>query len=171
MDQRRRNLSACRILACAALLLLIPVHIMLGRPSGDGTVRLSNASWKVEKSVAVIEYSLDGQADEDYGVSIVLLDAHKPEFRFVPKSLTGDIGKVRADGRRKSIRWEFMRVLAPIPSGEAFFFEITAERTAAFPWLYAAAGGVAVGVVAAILLIKPSSEEEEKELPMPPPLP
>lgn len=137
------------------LLFLLDVRLVAqDRAAGQG--RIENARWEVVSNVVVITYDLIGDAQLTYDVSITLTRAGDRNFKIVPASVTGAIGKGKYAGVRLEIRWDYKKDVPQGLSGDDYAFEfviqIIKEEGGSNLLLYLAGGLAVVGGAAALLL-------------------
>ena len=157
--------------------LLIPLMLLLidaGAFSQEKRVqegKIENAHWTVEAWVAVITFELVAPVEKEYEITIVLRRAKDKGFSFVPKSVSGAVGKGKFAGQRE-IRWDFSKDVLGGLAGDDYWFEITAsevvEGSSSF-WYYAV-GAVAAGAIYALTRtgIPAASPPQPSGLPDPP---
>jgi hypothetical protein len=140
----------------------------------DRPGRIENARWGVSGDVVVITFDLVGNSDLTYDVSITLTRESDKNFKIVPASVTGSIGKGKHAGLRREIRWDFKKDVPQGFSGEdyAFMFSIQIIREEeGSNLLYYLAGGALVAGGAAVFLLSSSKSAEASAtagLPNPP---
>ncbi len=152
-------------------LLLFLLNVPLAAQDRPG--RIENARWEVVGEIVVITYDLIGDAALTYDVHVTLTRESDRNFKIVPVSLTGAIGKGKYAGLRKEIRWEYKKDVPQGLSGDdyAFVFDIQViVEEGGSNLLYYLAGGAALVGGAAILVLSGSKKAEavSSGLPGPP---
>ena len=135
-------------------------------------LKVKNVEWRIEGEIVYIMYDLVGSPDIECEVSVVLLREGFPDFRVVPQTVSGHVGKGKFVGERRQIRWDFKMDVPGGLEGEDYYFEIVIkEVTASNTWLYLSVGAAAV-VGGALFLLKGKSTaggtSTPAELPGPP---
>jgi hypothetical protein len=131
----------------------VPVGAQERRNEGG---RLENARWRVAGDVVVITYTLIGDSELTYDVSITLTKGSDRSFRIAPRTVSGAIGKGKYAGVGMEIQWEYKKDVAQMLEGDDYAFEfvinvVREERGSNF--LYYLMGGLGlVGGVAALVL-------------------
>jgi len=153
-------------------LMLFLLHLPLVAQERPG--KIENARWEVSGDVVVITYDLVGNSDLVYDVGIALTRESDKNFRIVPASVSGAIGKGKHAGLKREIRWEYKKDVPQGLSGEdyAFVFDIQiVKEEGGSNLLYYLAGGALVVGGAAVLLLSGSKSSETSAptgLPSPP---
>jgi hypothetical protein len=143
--------------------LLIAFVVQLAAPSvqaavGDGDEgRIANARWRVEGNVVVITYDLIADANLEYEIKVVLRRQSDPRFQFVPRSLSGAVGKGKFVGTNRVIRWDYRKDVPQGFSGDDYLFELAAypQQPGSSVWWYG--GLLAAGGVAAYFIFRPGT--------------
>ncbi len=151
------------------MLFLLNVQLL----AQDVPGRVENARWEVSGDIVIITYDLICSADLMNDVSITLTRESDRNFKIVPASVTGAIGKGKHAGLRKEIRWQYKRDVPQGLSGDdyVFVFNIQIIRVeGGSNLLYYLAGGAVVVGGAALLLLSGSKKAETSTsgLPNPP---
>jgi hypothetical protein len=145
---------------------------VFARPSGeDAEGHVTNQDVRIDGSVAIISYDLEGQQGATYAVAVELRRESDRDFVLIPVNLTGDAGDVQANGMRKVIRWEYLKTFPNGLAGDDFYFKITVTRSGGFPWLWVAIGSAAVAGAVVVFEKKSTSTPAQPgtvELPLPP---
>lgn len=164
-----RGICVAVIIAFLAALADVPA---LARGEGDGEVRVTNQTVRIDGDVALISYDLEAPEGVTYIVSVELKRESEPSFSLIPTGLSGDVGEVRTPGPGKLIRWIFLRDFPVGLHGEDYYFRIEVNRPGGFPWLWVGLGtAAAAGAVVAIVSGRGSSSAAQpgiQELPLPP---
>ncbi len=152
------------------LLLLLEVPVF-GQDKSGGAVQGTNIRWSTQGDIIVINYDLNGPADEKYEVDVVMKKETDPSFVAIPRTMEGDIGEGFFAGTGREIRWYYRRDYPQGFEGEGFYFEIHVkpmiERSNT---LYYALGAAAVagGLLVYLLTRNQNTTVPSSELPMPP---
>ena len=140
----------------------------------DVPAKIQNAQWELSGDIVIITYDLVGNSDLTCNVSIALTRESDKNFRIVPASVTGAIGKGKHVGLKREIRWEYKKDVPQGLPGEdyAFVFDIQIiKEEGGSNLLYYLAGGALVVGGAAVLLLSGSKNAEASAppgLPNPP---
>lgn len=137
------------------LIFLVDVHLF-GQEKQEGKGKVENAQWKVAGDVVVITYDLVSDPALQYEVHVTLTRESNRNFKLVPKSATGAIGKGKFAGSRMEIRWEYMKDVPEGLEGDDYVFEfvinVIREEGGGSNWIYYVGGVGLAGVAAAVLL-------------------
>lgn len=156
------------------LTLLIPLSLLLidahaFARSDEPSINLRNIKWELEGDTVVITYDLLAPLNQEYDVSVTLLNDNDPSFKVVPEAVTGDVGKGILSGVGRKILWEYKRDLPKGLEGDGYRFEIHAQPPAGgLPWFWIGVGFATAGGAAALLLGKKESGSASIQLPFPP---
>lgn len=171
MISRMGTLTRPMIGVFLPFLLLFLVNVPLVAQDRPG--RIDTARWEVSGDVVVITYDLIGDEALTYDVSITLTRESDKNFKIVPVSVKGAIGKGKHAGLRNEIRWEYKKDVPQGLSGDDYAFVfiiqiIKVEEGSNF--LYYLAGGAALVGGAALLVLSGSKKAESTAsgLPSPP---
>lgn len=119
----------------------------------------------------IINYSLEGDAEDEYEVELFLLDRTKSRFSQKLTALSGAIGKGKFSGINRKINWNWAEEYSGGIENSNLYLELRIEKiSGGIPW-YVWAGGAVAGGVAAILLSngsKSSGGNTQTTLPLPP---
>ena len=111
----------------------------------------------VKKTDATFElfYNIAGVKDDEYEVSLALVRDSDPNFRIVPKLVSGKIGIGSFAGKNNSIVWNYKKEIGKDLKGNDYRFDLTVQKIehGAFPWLWTGLGTVVAGGAAAVLLL------------------
>jgi hypothetical protein len=142
------------------ILILLPafLSLMVGPPvaaqdqqKGEG--RIENARWLLDCDVVIITYDLVANPELVYDVNIVLKRESDKEFKLVPKSVSGAVGKGKFAGTKREIRWEYKKDVGDVLSGDDYHFDFAVfkEEGISTVWYYVIAGVVGGGAAASQL--------------------
>lgn len=171
MISRMGTLARPILGVCLLPLLLFLLNVPLVAQDRPG--RIEAARWEVSGDVVVITYDLIGDAASTYDVNITLTRENDKNFKIVPVSVKGAIGKGKHAGLKKEIRWEYKKDVPQGLSGDDYVFvfviQIIKEEEGS-NLLYYLAGGAAVVGGAALLVLSGSKKAESAAsgLPNPP---
>jgi len=148
----------------AGLLLLFLLFINAAAGERSEEIRLENIKPTWEDDVVVIAYDLIAPVDQKYEVRLVMRRESDRAFKFIPKTVRGDIGKGKFAGKGREIRWAYQQDAPKGFQGNDYYFVIEVKKAGSKIWLYGSLGAAALGgaVYAIIDSIDP------KELPGPP---
>jgi hypothetical protein len=135
--------------------------------------RLSKLDWHVSRDEVVVTYDLEGDPDDAYVVSMVLMRESDRTFRFKPILVSGKIGEGKFAGKDNEIRWSYKHDYPQGFEGDDYYVELHVENAGSFPWLIAASGAAIAGIVAVLASSSKTSEQKSDafQLPFPPPRP
>ena len=91
--------------AWLALLLLFSVYVV----SAQEKIRVQNVRFEVAGTRVVVGYDLEGPADRDYIVKVILRREAYQSFLHIPKTITGDVGEGRFVGKSKQVTWDILK--------------------------------------------------------------
>ena len=159
------------ILVLLPPLMLFLLNVQLIAQDVPG--KIEEARWEVSGDTVVITFNLIGSADLTYDVSITLTRESDRNFKIVPLSVTGSIGKGKHAGVRKEIRWQYKKDVPQGLSGDDYAFvfniQIIREEVGSNLLYYLAGGAVVVGGAALLLLSgSKNTESSTPGLPSPP---
>jgi hypothetical protein len=122
-----------------------------------------DATFEAVEGKILIYYEIKGDPDMEYDVEVTLKRTSVPSFELTPSEMTGDIGKGKFAGKKRTIVWHLKPEEEAVLDGEDFYFNVTAEvieEGGGIPW-YVYAGGAAIGGgVAAFLLLNKKDDNE-----------
>ena len=130
-----------------------------------------SATFEAVEGKVLIYYTLKGAAEKEYEVEVVLKRSGDPSFELVPDDMSGDVGKGKFAGSRKTIIWHIKPDEEAQLEGEDFYFEVTAaeiKEGGGFPWLWVLGGAAVAGGAAAYFILSGDKTEETPNLPPPP---
>jgi hypothetical protein len=117
----------------------------------------------------IIKYEFAADAIGSYLVSIDLLKQGAPSFRVPLRTVSGDIGVVRASRSARQVEWKFTKDYPAGIGDSDYYFEITLTRAkdSSNLWYYVG-GGVAVVAGIAAFLAFSNKTSAQTELPVAP---
>jgi hypothetical protein len=121
-----------------------------------------NSSFELSGDKILIYYEINGDADQDYDVSVVLKRTSLLSFEYTPSDLQGAVGTGKFAGSKKTITWNLNKKETDIFSeGEDYYFQVKAlkKSSGGMSWLYYVGGAVLGGGAAALILLKKSSND------------
>ena len=130
-----------------------------------------SATFEAVEGKVLIYYTLKGDSEKEYDVNAILKRSNDASFELIPEDMTGDIGKGKFAGARKTIIWHIKPEEEALLEGEDFYFEVTAvevKEGGGFPWLYVLGGAAVAGGAAAYFLLSKDDPAETTNLPSPP---
>lgn len=131
-----------------------------------------SATFEAVEGKVLIYYTVKGEPEKEYDVNVVLKRSDDPSFELVPEDMSGDVGKGKFAGSRKTIIWHIKPEEEALLEGEDFYFEVTAaeiKEGGSFPWAWVLGGAaVAGGAAAYFILSKDDPAETATNLPGPP---
>lgn len=141
--------------------------------AADDDYRLTRLEWRILHDEVVIIYDLEGNANENYVVSLTLLRESDKSFRVQPMFMTGKVGKGKFAGTNNEIRWAYKNEKAVQFDGNDYYIELLVEKPGGFPWLIAAGGAAIAGIAVTLALNKKPTAlgASTDQLPYPPPRP
>jgi len=148
-----------RVLYCFTLIVIISSY--------GFSQKVSNVSHELEGDNIIISYDLEGDADANYNVSVVLRREEYSGFQIIPKSVSGDIGEGKFVGKQRKIVWDVSKDYRIDPEVSDYYFEVKATIVSGgIPWYYFAGGAVLGGGAAALLLLKPQETNSSVRVPI-----
>jgi hypothetical protein len=131
-----------------------------------------SATFEAVEGKVLIYYTVKGDPEKEYDVNVVLRRSGDASFELVPEDMSGDVGKGKFAGSRKTITWNIKPEEEALLEGEDFYFEVTAteiKEGGDFPWVWVLGGAaVAGGAAAYFILSSDKNGEETTNLPGPP---
>jgi len=128
----KRNLElliGVKALIVTLLLITQGSTIMAQTENGNKTSsNVENVSYKVSGSKVIINYDLIGNSKQLYKVSLILRRTSSTDVKYVPKTVTGDIGEGKFAGEGRQIIWDIEKDFPGGLSGEDYYFIIQAEK-------------------------------------------
>ncbi len=139
--------------------LLVPSVASSSVPSAD-PVKVLNVRFEIVGTKIVIRYDLEGEADKDYTIKIILKRERSQSFLHLPRSVAGEIGQGRFVGQNRQITWDFLKEFPQGLEGDDYYFVIEVEivSTRISPLWYIGGGVGVVGGIVGYLLLKGGSE-------------
>jgi hypothetical protein len=135
---------------------------------------VKNLSINKDGNSLIINYFIDADLNDEFDVSLFLMDGSNRNFEKQLQRLVGDYGKGKFSGDMKTIYWNWKEEFNGGIDNQNLFMLLRAEKVGkGIPW-YVWAGGAIVGGVTAILLKGKSSSEggtNTVNIPTPPPRP
>jgi len=130
------------------------------------TIFCTNVNHIVNGQQIEIRYDFVGDVKVKYKIDVVLKKKNAPDFCFIPKALSGDVGKGRWSGTNRIIFWNFTDDFQFEGDHNDYYFEVTARKI----WLTQkvclyAGSAIVVGTVTAIIL---GREKEGAPIELPP---
>jgi hypothetical protein len=115
--------------------------------SGQSPV-VQNVTFEQAGDDIIVKYSLTGDLNKKYNVTVSVSDDFGRTYRIHPVSVEGDIGKNVRPGRDKQIIWKLRRDIPGGLEGEGYMFAVDASlQKSGKKWPYFAGAAVAGGVV------------------------
>ncbi|OGU70206.1 MAG: hypothetical protein A2V93_04025 [Ignavibacteria bacterium RBG_16_34_14] len=129
-----------------------------------------SATFEAVEGKVLIYYTVKGDPEKEYDVNVVLKRSGDSSFELVPENMSGDVGKGKFAGSRKTIIWNIKPEEEAQLEGEDFYFEVTAAeiKESSFPWLWVIGGAAVAGGTAAYFILSGNKTEETANLPGPP---
>ena len=143
------------VLFPAFLLFALELPVV-AQEQGRSEGRIENAKWGLAGNVVVITYDLVANSELTFDIGIVLRRESDSNFKLIPRTLSGAIGKGKHAGAGREIRWDYLKDVPGGLQGDDYHFEfavqIIREEAGSNLWYYLVAGAVVVGGGAAALL-------------------
>lgn len=167
----RHSRMASTVMIALILFMIMPSRVL----ANDEPIAVQNIKWVLRGNTVVITYEVQGPLNKSYEVGLVLLREGSADFKFAPKTVTGDIGIIELTKPNCEIKWDLTNDFPMGLKGEDFYFEITVTP-AGDGWGTAETviALIGVGIVAIVVLRfaeKAPAEETTTALPVPPPRP
>jgi hypothetical protein len=123
-------------------------------------VKVLNVRFEIVGTKIVVRYDLEGEANKDYTVKIILRREHNQSFLHIPKSVAGEIGEGRFAGQNRQVTWDVLKEFPQGLEGDDYYFVIEVEIVSSgiSPLWYIGGGVGIVGGVVGYLLSKGGSE-------------
>jgi hypothetical protein len=113
-------------LALPLLLLFIAAPVRSG--SRRDVIRVERVTPAFVNDVVIISYDLIAPPEDKYEVSLILRRESDRAFRFIPKTVGGDIGKGKFAGDSREIRWRYKQDAPQGLKGNDYYFVIRAKK-------------------------------------------
>lgn len=163
-DRRKSGLhnsvSGRRVVLLLIMLVLGGAGVTPAYSAGgqDQGAEVTDVRFTVSGMTVVVEYDLKGDPATKYAVSLVLRKRSDPSFRYLPQTLSGDVGLGRYAGNDRRIEWDVSREFPQGLQGTGYYFVVNAEEvgsnhsTGILGWIGAGAVAVAAVVTYAIVM-------------------
>jgi hypothetical protein len=156
-------------------LFLFYTQTIVSQPEGTKSSDIvENVKYNVVNGRVMINYDLEGNADETYKVFLTLRRTGNSNIIYTPISVSGDIGEGHFAGSGRQIIWDMSKDFPEGLSGEDYYFVINATETSSsissLVWIGIGVAAAA-GAVAAFIFShngNGSSQEKVPSFPMPP---
>jgi len=148
--------------------VLCMIFFLLLAASSSFSQTPTNVSFEPIGDSIAIYYDLAGDPEQEYEIFVTLCREDFVTFRFIPKSVTGDVGTGKFSGMKRRIIWAVKKDFTVDPDATDYYFKVDASvvsGTSAW-WYIGGAALVGGGAAAVLLLTKKSSPATET-----PPLP
>ena len=133
--------------------IFIPLLFVLSFSSLVYPQTVSNVQFEPYPDSIVVYYDLQGDANQEYNVSLTLRREEFITSQFVPKQLRGDIGDGIVPGLKRRIVWDPTHEYIITPNITDYYFEVKASiASGGLRWYYYAAAVMVGGGAAALLL-------------------
>jgi hypothetical protein len=108
----------------------------------------------------VLKYILNEPVEDEYQVAVVFLREKDSQFKIIPRSASGAIGKGRFAGKDNTIVWNYKSDYPTDLNGDDFYFILDIRRVeqSSTPWTWIGIGTAAVAGGVAYLLLKGKKE-------------
>ncbi|HUI29859.1 MAG TPA: hypothetical protein VLX91_06550 [Candidatus Acidoferrales bacterium] len=128
----------------------IPFLLSDGNFAFSQEVTVSNVSFSMRDSDVVVHYDLNGPADGNYQVRLILRRESQSFFKMFPKDIEGDVGTGAFSGRNREIVWRLYEDVPHGLDGDDYYFEVNAalqrvEKGGGASWLYYVGGALVAG--------------------------
>ena len=141
--------------------IFVPLLFVLSFSSLVYPQTVSNVRFESYDDSIVVFYDLQGDANQEYDVSLTLKREEFVTFQVVPKQVSGDIGNGVVQGLKRRIVWNPTHEFIITPDNTDYYFEVKASiASGGIRWYYYAAAAVVGGGAAALLLSKKTSGGE-----------
>jgi hypothetical protein len=150
--------TVCYLLITAMALGALPLRAL----ADVDPPRVVNVRTQVTDQTVYIYYSLIGSPERTYTISLVLRKRSNPDFKYIPKTPTGDYGPNVFVGTDWRAAWTFTREFPEGLDFKEYYFDVLAEATGgneekagiSTTWLVAGGAVVAGGLVGLLLMNK-----------------
>lgn len=150
-----------KTILCALLFLLLAA-------SGASSQSPANVSFEPIGDSIAIYYDLAGDPEQEYEISVTLCREDFTTFRFIPKSVTGDVGSGKFAGMKRRIIWAVKKDFTVDPDVTDYYFKVEASIVSgASAWWYIGGAALVGGGVAAVLLLTKKSSPTTETSPVP----
>src|SRR6266850_5800090 len=96
----------------AALAVLALITLAVSAAAGEDRPQIRNIRFESADTQVTVYYDLDGPADQEFDVRIILRRENQKAFAYIPRLLTGDVGRGRFAGRNRKVVWEVKKEFA-----------------------------------------------------------
>src|SRR3990172_9719774 len=108
-------------------------------------VKVLNVRFEIVGTKIVVRYDLQGEADKDYTIKVILKRERSQSFTHIPKSVVGEVGEGRFAGQNRQITWDFLKEFPQGLEGDDYYFVIEVEIVSAgMSPLWYIGGGVGI---------------------------
>lgn len=151
----RKSKCLCYLLISS---LLVPSAASFSAFCADN-VKVLNVRFEIVGTKIVVQYDLEGEANKDYKVKVILRRERNQSFLHIPQSVAGEIGEGPFAGQNRQVTWDFLREFPQGLEGDDFYFVIEVELISSgiSPLWYIGGGVGIVGGVVGYLLSKGGS--------------
>ena len=165
--------SVVRLLLLPLMLFLLEADVYSQEKRAQ-EVKVQNPRWASVGGVVIITYDLTADPEMEYDLAITLRRDSDKNFKVVPRSVTGAVGKGKFAGAKREIRWEYRKDVSQGLSGDDYYFEFSVSpiqpaKGTGFLTYAAIVGGIGAVAVAAVLVLS-GSKTSTSQLPEPPKL-
>ena len=152
----RKSKCLCYLLIVS---VLVPSVASSSVRSADN-VKVVNVRFEIVGTRIVVRYDLEGEANKDYTVKIILRRERNQSFLHIPRSVAGEIGEGRYAGQNRQVTWDFLKEFPQGLEGDDYYFVIEVEIVSSgiSPLWYIGGGLGIVGGVVGYVLSKGGSE-------------
>jgi hypothetical protein len=102
-------------------------HPALAQDPQKAQVRIENGHWALEGDIVIITYDLPADPELTYDVGVVLTRESDANFRVVPKTVAGAIGKGKFAGLKKEIRWDYKKDITAGLTADDYQFDFSIQ--------------------------------------------
>lgn len=114
--------------------ILLPVFILcatsypvVAQDQQKAQGRVENARWVLEGDVVLITYDLVADPELTYEVGLTFSRDSDANFKVVPKSVAGAVGKGKFAGQKREIRWDYKKDISAGLSGDDYQFDFSIQ--------------------------------------------
>lgn len=155
-----------------ATITLVLSLFLLSTFSLSQTAKISNITFEPVSTGIEISYDLEGDRDVEYEINVSLKRESISGFNFIPKSISGDVGKGKFAGKSRKMFWDVSKDYRIDEEVSDYYFLVSASVVkGGISWLYYVGAAVLGGGTAAVLLLGKDKKEESQttaEIPNPP---